>query len=168
MDIDIIKVCSKNDFLYFLCELKEDFYTDYEHWQNENVGSYLEAIVAWLQVCERLDADDQKYIFSNMRLIDWNTALNIVLLAVGIPNDLLPPPSKSCIDDYNPKDFSRALQIRLDQLYDMNISLTRKVDDLLDNFIALLQRNEKINVSEVNPCVWMFLALILEAGKYYE
>ena len=34
--------------------------------------------------------------------------------------------------------------------------------------IALLQRNEKINFSEVNPCVWMFLALILEAGKYYE
>ncbi len=29
MDIDIIKICSKKDFLYFLCKLKEDYYTDY-------------------------------------------------------------------------------------------------------------------------------------------
>ena len=41
-------------------------------------------------------------------------------------------------------------------------------DRLLDNFTALLKSNEKINFSEVNPCVWMFLALILEVGKYYE
>ena len=25
MDIDIIKICSKKDFLYFLCKLKEDY-----------------------------------------------------------------------------------------------------------------------------------------------
>lgn len=143
MDIDIIKVCSKNDFLYFLCELKADFYSDYEHWQNENVRSYLEAIVAWLQVCERLDVDDQKYVFSNMRFIDWNTALNIVLLAVGMPNDLLIPFQKSCIDDCKPKVFSSALQIRLDQFYDMNINLTRKVDDFLGDLMVLLKSNEK-------------------------
>lgn len=168
MDIDIIKICSKKDFLYFLCKLKEDYYTDYENWQNENVEFYLEAIIAWLQVCERLDADDMKYVFSNMRLSDWNTALNIVLLSVGMPNDLLTSLPQSSIDDCNPKVFSSALQIRLDQLYDMNISLPRKVDNLLDNFTALLKSNEKINFSEVNPCVWMFLALILEVGKYYE
>ena len=28
MDIDIIKICSKKDFLYFLCKLKEDYYTE--------------------------------------------------------------------------------------------------------------------------------------------
>ena len=109
-----------------------------------------------------------KYVFSNMRLSDWNTALNIVLLSVGMPNDLLTSLPQSSIDDCNPKVFSSALQIRLDQLYDMNISLPRKVDNLLDNFTALLKSNEKINFSEVNPCVWMFLALILEVGKYYE
>ena len=168
MYINTLKICSSNYFLNFLSKLKKDFYTDFDNWQNVNVESYLEAIIAWLQVCERLNANDQKYIFSNMLLVDWNMALNIMLQAVEMLNDSLTFSLKPCIDDANPKAFSNALQIKLDQCYKMNITLTQKIDVLIDNFIALLRNSEKVNLHEVNPCVWMFLALILEVGKIYE
>ena len=47
---EILKnIKTKNDFINFIIALLSDFKTNTESWENQDIGSYLEAMSAWLQ-----------------------------------------------------------------------------------------------------------------------
>jgi hypothetical protein len=46
------KINTKNDFLSFVHELSQDYYHNPDAWENKDLGSFLEALAAWVEDME--------------------------------------------------------------------------------------------------------------------
>ncbi len=46
------EIKTKQDFVSFVNELSESYYDDPESWHNSDLGTYLEAIAAWINHME--------------------------------------------------------------------------------------------------------------------
>lgn len=76
LKIDGIK--TKKDFVSFVSELSEDFINDPESWENNNLGTFLKALAAWV------DDSDGYYINQGKQIPerpDWQMVADMLIAA---------------------------------------------------------------------------------------
>jgi len=74
----ISSIISREDFVFFVYELSKDFRANPQLWENQDIGTYLEALAAWVEDMEGYYINQGESVPEKL---DWKNIADMLMAA---------------------------------------------------------------------------------------